>query len=203
MLRSALGSALRAARAQAPRWAPDPGSTCMWVPALRNSVKPDDASHRLGCTASGTRQLQRHHDLAEMPVGFHVLERLSDIVERKHLVDRQLQFAGFHRGPDILADFIKDLADFLDRTGTEGNADIVDPARGMQVKVEISMCAAEPADIDNAAFYLCGGKILVGNLARDLIDDQIDAFAGGRLQHGIDPAGIAGIDREVGAEIPQ
>ena len=38
-------------------------------------------------------RLERHHDLAEMLVGFHVLERLADVVEGKHLVDRQLQFA--------------------------------------------------------------------------------------------------------------
>src|SRR5260221_10700093 len=192
MLRSALGSALRAARAQAQRCAADPGSTRMWVPVLRSSVKPDDASHRLGCTASGTRQLQRHHDLAEVFVCFHVLEGLADIVEGKNLVDRQLQFAGFHRGPDILADFIKDLADFLDRTGTEGNADIVDPARGVQVKVEISMGAAEPADIDDAAFYFSGGGITGGNLGRTLVDGQADAFARAGLQPGTAPTPRAG-----------
>jgi hypothetical protein len=37
--------------------------------------------------------LQRHDDLAEMLVGFHVLERLADVVKGKHLVDRQLQLA--------------------------------------------------------------------------------------------------------------
>jgi hypothetical protein len=37
-----------------------------------------------------------HHDLAEVPVGFHVLERLADVVEGKHLVDRQLQLARFN-----------------------------------------------------------------------------------------------------------
>ena len=47
ILRSALGSALRAARTQAPRCAADPGCINIlgWVPALRSSV-PDDASHR-------------------------------------------------------------------------------------------------------------------------------------------------------------
>ena len=37
--------------------------------------------------------LQRHDDLAEMLVGIHVRERLADVVEGKHLVDRQLQLA--------------------------------------------------------------------------------------------------------------
>ena len=46
-------------------------------------------------------------------------------------------------------------------------------------------------------------EILVGDRAGDLIDDQVDAFAAGRLQHLIDPAGIAGIDREIGAEFLQ
>jgi hypothetical protein len=36
-----------------------------------------------------------------MPVGFHVLERLADVVECKHLVDRQLQFARFLQKSDF------------------------------------------------------------------------------------------------------
>src|SRR5258707_10149283 len=51
--------------------------------------------------------------------------------------DLQLQLAVFHRGPDILADLVKDLADFLDGAGAEGDADIVDAAGGMQVEIEI------------------------------------------------------------------
>ena len=110
-----------------------------------------------------------------MLVGFHVFERLADVVECKHLVDRQLQFARFHRRPDVLADFTEDLADFLDRAGPEGDADIVDAARGMQVEVEIGVGAAESADIDDAALDFGGRQILAGDLARDLIDDQVDA----------------------------
>src|ERR1700686_4871069 len=95
-----------------------------------------------------------------MPVGFHVLERLADIVECEHLVDRQLQFALLHRSPDIPADLAKDLADFLDRAGAEGDADIGDAARGLQVEVEIGAGAAEPADIDDAALDPGGHQIL-------------------------------------------
>src|ERR1700730_5682559 len=105
-------------------------------------------------------RLQRHDDLAEMLVGFHVLERLADIVECEHLVDRQLQFALLHRSPDILADLAKDLADFLDRAGAEGDADIGDAARRMQVEIEIGAGAAEPADIDDAALDPGGRQIL-------------------------------------------
>src|SRR5713226_6656630 len=112
-----------------------------------------------------------------MPVGFHVIERLADIVE--------------------------DLADLLDRAGAEGDADIVDAARGVQIEIEFGAGAAEPADIDDAALDPGGREILAGNLARDLIDDQIDAFAAGGLQHLIDPAGIAGINREISAEFLQ
>src|ERR1700674_1088069 len=148
-------------------------------------------------------KLQRHHDLAEMPVGFHVLERLADILEGKHLVDRQLQFARFDRGPDIFPDFVKDLADFLDRAGTEGDADVMDAARGVEVEVEIGMAATEPADIDDTALDLGGREILAGNLAGNLIDDQIDAFAAAGLQHLFDPTGIAGIHRKVSAEFLQ
>ena len=61
----------------------------------------------------------------------------------------------------------------------------------MEVEVEIGVGAAEPADIDDAALDLGGLEILTRDLAGYLVDDQIDAFAAGRLQHLIDPAGIA------------
>ena len=136
-----------------------------------------------------------------MPVGFHVRERLADTIECEDPVDRQSQFSGFHRWPDVPAHVVEDLADFLDRAGTEGDADIADTARGVQVEIEVGMGAAEPADIDDAALDLGGGKILACDLAGDLIDNQIDAIAAGCLQHLIDPARIAGIDREIGAKI--
>ena len=131
------------------------------------------------------------------------IESLADILECKHLVNRQLQLARFHRRPDIVSDFVKDLADLLDRAGAEGHTDIVDPARGVQIEIEIAVGAAEAADIDDTSLDLGGREILVGDLARDLIDDQIDAFAAGGFEHLIDPAGIAGIHCEVGAEFLQ
>jgi len=65
MLRSARGSALRAARAQAPRCAADPGSIAHsaspWVPALRCIVTGRCfASPGERCTASGTRDALLH-----------------------------------------------------------------------------------------------------------------------------------------------
>ena len=82
---------------------------------------------------------QRHNNLPEMLVGFHVLERFADVVELEDLVDRQLQLARLHRAPDVLADFVEDLPDFLDGAGAEGDADIIDPARGVQVEIKIAM----------------------------------------------------------------
>ena len=105
--------------------------------------------------------------------------------------------------PDVFADLVEDLADFLDGAGAEGDADIVDAAGGVEVEIEIGVGAAEPADIDDAALDLGCCEILVRDLAGDLVDDQVDAFAIGRLQHLVDPAGIAGIHREVGAELLQ
>ena len=96
-----------------------------------------------------------------MLVGFHVLERFSDLGERIDLVDRQLQFSRLHRAPDVFPDLVKDLADFLDGAGAEGDADIVDAAGGVQVEIEVAMGAAEPADIDDAALDLGGLQILV------------------------------------------
>src|ERR1700747_1323597 len=100
--------------------------------------------------APGTRKFrsQRHDDLAEVLVGFHVLERLADVVEGIDLVDRQLQLARFHRSPDVFPDLLENLADFLDGAGAEGDADILDAARGMEVEIELGPRAAEAADID-------------------------------------------------------
>src|SRR5439155_19091225 len=104
------------------------------------------------------------------------------------------------RAPDVLADVVEDFTDFLDRAGTEGDADIVDAARGVKVEIEIGVRPTKPADIDDAALDFGRREILVRDLAGNLVDDKVDAFAIGCLQHLIDPAGIAGIDREVGAE---
>jgi hypothetical protein len=109
--------------------------------------------------------LHRHHNLPKMLVRLHVLERLADVGKRIDLVDRQLQLAGFHRAPDVLADFVEDLADFLDGAGAEGDADILNAAGGVQVEVEIAVRAAEPADIDDTALDLGGFEILVRDRA--------------------------------------
>src|SRR6201984_674892 len=144
---------------------------------------------------------KRHDDLAEMLVGFHVLERLADVVEGKHLVDRQLQPARFHRAPEILFDLVKNLADLLDRAGAEGDADIGDAARGMQVEIELGAGAAKATDIDDAALDPGRCEILACDLAGDLIDDEVDAFAARRLQHLVHPAEVGRIDRKIGAVV--
>jgi hypothetical protein len=56
----------------------------------------------------------RHNNLPEMLVGFHVLEGLADVVELENLVDRQLQLARLDGAPDVLADLVKNLVDFVD-----------------------------------------------------------------------------------------
>src|SRR5262249_10532269 len=143
------------------------------------SVAP--ASHRrrafISLSLRDTRaSSQRHNDLAEMLVGFHVRERRSDLVELVDLVDRQLQFARFDGAPDVFPDLVEDFSDFLDAAGAEGDADIVDAARSMQVEIELGAGAAEAADIDDAAFDLGGGEVLVRDLAGHLVDDEVDAF---------------------------
>ena len=45
------------------------------------------------------------------------------------------------------------------------------------------MTAAEAAAVDDAALHFGGGKVLVRDLARHLVDDQVDAFAISRLQN--------------------
>src|SRR5690349_5945133 len=106
------------------------------------------------------RPLQRHDDLAEVLVGFHVLERLADVLELEDPVDRQLEFPRLYRAPDVLADLVENLADFVDGAGAEGDADILDAARGVEVEVELGAGAAEPADVDDAPLDLGGGEIL-------------------------------------------
>src|SRR5690349_2387986 len=39
------------------------------------------------CSEFNEQELQRHHDLAEVLVGFHVLERLADVGELENPVD--------------------------------------------------------------------------------------------------------------------
>ena len=120
--------------------------------------------------------LQRHNNLPEMLVGFHVRKCCSDLVEIVDLVDRQLKLARFDGAPDVLADLVEDVANFLDGAGAEGDADILDAARGMQVEIELGPRAAQAADIDDAALDLGRGEILVGDLAGHLVDDEVDAF---------------------------
>src|SRR5215472_14522442 len=70
----------------------------------------------------------------------------------------------------------------------------------MEVEVEGTLGAAEAADIDDAAFDGGGGQVLVGDARRNLIDDEIDALAAGRVADGFRPGGIAAVDGEIGAE---
>ena len=94
-----------------------------------------------------------------MLIRLHMLERLADLGKRIDLVDRQLQLAGFYRAPDVLADFVEDLADFLHGAGAEGDADILDAACGVQVEVETAVGAAEAADSDDAALTLVAYRL--------------------------------------------
>src|SRR5580658_7162409 len=132
---------------------------------FRNLVHTGVSSRFDKWNNSSVFELKPHHDLAEVLVGFHMRERLADVVKGKHLVDRQLQFARLHRRPDILSNLLENLADFIDRAGPEGDADIADAARGMQIEIEIGMRAAEPADIDDAAFDFGGLQVLARDWA--------------------------------------
>ena len=85
---------------------------------------------------------KRYDDLAEMPVGLHVLERLADIGEGEHAVDRQLQLARFHRAPDIFPARVEDLANLLDRAGADGDADVADAPCRVQIEIELGARAA-------------------------------------------------------------
>ena len=108
-----------------------------------------------------------------MLVRLHMLERLADLRKRIDLVDRQLQLAGFHCAPDVFADFVEDLADFLHGAGAEGDADILDAARGVQVEVEVAVGAAEAADIDDAALDLGGPQTALSRRSKRAPSSQI------------------------------
>jgi hypothetical protein len=58
---------------------------------------------------------------------------------------------------------------------------ILDAARGVEVEIEIAMGAAEAPDIDDTAKHPGRRQILIGKVARDLIDNDIDARAIGGL----------------------
>src|SRR3546814_13446128 len=79
----------------------------------------------------------------------------------------------------------------LHRARPERDADVVDPPEGVQVEVELAAEPAEPADIDDASQLGRGLQVLVGDIARDLVDDQFDPLPVRRRQHRVAPAGIA------------
>src|SRR5271170_3274165 len=76
-----------------------------------------------------------YHDLSKMLIGTHEGERVGDVVQLVDFVDRQRQLASFERRPQVGAHQADDLADFVERTGAEGHADIIDTLE--RVKVEI------------------------------------------------------------------
>jgi len=78
--------------------------------------------------------------------------------------------ARFYRRPDILTDFVEDLADLLDRAGAEGDADIVDAARGVQVEVEFG---ADLAVDSSDSGWVKQVLEATGGEGVDLIVDQV------------------------------
>src|SRR6185437_6515048 len=105
----------------------------------------------LRCSILCLPWLYGHDDLAEMRVGAHMRLRRHGVVEGEGAVDGERQFAGLDGVPQIGAHQADDLAHFLERAGAEGDADIVDALQRMQVVVELTLGAAEAADIDDAA----------------------------------------------------
>ena len=133
----------------------------------------------------------RQHDLSEVSVGAHHGERIGHVFERKRLVDRQGELAGFDRRPQIGAHRSVDLAHLLGRARAERDADIIDALERVQVEIELALLAAEPADIDDAAEQCGRRQILVGDAGRNLVDDKVDALAGGGFLHLLRPIRIA------------
>jgi len=106
-----------------------------------------------------------------------VRERQANVVEGEDAIDRQAQRPRFDRSPDVLLHLVEDRANLLDGTGAEGDADIGDAACGMQVEIEIAVGAAESADIDDAPKNPGRREVLIGDLAGDLVDDQVDTWS--------------------------
>ena len=73
----------------------------------------------------------------------------------------------------------------------------------MKVEIEIPRCPAEATDIDDPAEDFGRLHILVGNIARYLVDDQVDTFAAGGFKNQVDPARVLRIDGKVGTEFCQ
>jgi hypothetical protein len=121
-------------------------------------------------------------------VGFHVLERLADVGEGKHLVDRQLQFSLLDRAPDILADFVENLADFLDRAGAEGDGSAmsyaadIDRARRLIPLVKEGFAASlTEAATRFALSHPAMGTIPVGTATSQQFEDALAAAEKGTL----------------------
>src|SRR5262249_53864889 len=102
------------------------------------------AVHTKGHAAIGAAS-HRQPNLPEMLVLAHMRLRRSGLIKRKAAVDRQPELARSHRLPKIGAHAAADLSHFVERAGTKGHADIVDPPQGMEVEVEFGLHAGEAA----------------------------------------------------------
>ena len=129
--------------------------------------------------------------------------RFDRLIEREAAIDRQRQLARRYCVPQIRAHAAADLAHLVERTGAEGHADIVDTAQRVQIEVELGLGAGEAADIDHATEQRHRLHGLRDHRSGEHINDKIDPFAVGRLQHRIGPARIARVDGKIGTEFLQ
>ena len=146
---------------------------------------------------AGSPNLQHH--FAEMCVGFHVGERRCGFIEREAAVYRERQLAGAHRGPQVLPHQAVDFADLLHRACAKSDTDVGDALGRVQVEIEFAFRAAQPADVDDAAEHAGGLQVRIGDAGRDLIDDQVHAFALRGSNDLVGPTRMGGIDRKVRA----
>ena len=136
-----------------------------------------------------------------MCVGAHMREGGVGVRERIGLIDGQAEFAGFYSWQQISPHAAVDLTDFFCVAGTKADANIIDAFHRMQVEIELALHAAEAADIDDTAEY--AGRLHVGvrDVARNLVDNEIDAFAASRFLRRLDLVRRTRIEREIGAEL--
>src|ERR1700722_12269084 len=111
--------------------------------APRILARPLGSTDLMPCIASEARPTTSPRSCRDAG-WLHALECLADVVEGEHLIDRQLQLAAFHRRAEVVARFVEDLVDLLDRAGAEGDADIADPASGGQVEFEVGGGPSRP-----------------------------------------------------------
>src|SRR5260221_10740416 len=145
--------------------------------------------------------LDGQYDLADVRARFHQRVRFRRFGERKGLVDDRLDLSGLDERPDFFPQVLRDRAPELHRARAQGGAGDGEAAAQDVGQVERRLRAAEEGDDDDAAVVGEAFQLAVDGVARDHVEDHIDAAAGRRFLYRGDEILDLVVDSAVGAEL--